>query len=183
MTGALTPTTVMLVIGAFLFAALPHLAAMPSWLAVAIVVAAAWRAAVELFALRRPNWLIRGFLTFGGLALVILHYGTFWGRRAATVLLCVMIAAKLSEMFRLRDARVVAALGYFLIATQFLFSQQLVLFAYLVTGCALVTAALMKVQRDADCAAIPDEAAAPKAAGTARVIREGFLLMLLAVPF
>jgi len=183
MTGALTPTTVMLVIGAFLFAALPHLAAMPSWLAVAIVVAAAWRAAVELFALRRPNWLIRGFLTFGGLALVILHYGTFWGRRAATVLLCVMIAAKLSEMFRLRDARVVAALGYFLIATQFLFSQQLVLFAYLVIGCALVTAALMRIQRDADCIPGPAERPAPKMAGVARTVRDGFLLMLLAVPF
>jgi len=183
MTGALTPTTVMLVIGAFLFAALPHLAAMPSWLAVAIVVAAAWRAAVELFALRRPNWLIRGFLTFGGLALVILHYGTFWGRRAATVLLCVMIAAKLSEMFRLRDARVVAALGYFLIATQFLFSQQLVLFAYLVIGCALVTAALMRIQRDADCIPGSAERPAPKMAGVPRTVRDGFLLMLLAVPF
>src|SRR6056297_3450731 len=177
MTGALTPTTVMLVIGAFLFAALPHLAAMPSWLAVAIVVAAAWRAAVELFALRRPNWLIRGFLTFGGLALVILHYGTFWGRRAATVLLCVMIAAKLSEMFRLRDARVVAALGYFLIA------QQLVLFAYLVIGCALVTAALMRIQRDADCIPGSAERPAPKMAGVPRTVRDGFLLMLLAVPF
>ena len=183
MTGALTPTTVMLVIGAFLFAALPHLAAMPPWLAVAIVLAAAWRGAVELFELRRPNWLIRGFLTFGGLALVVLHYGTFWGRRAATVLLCVMIAAKLSEMFRLRDARVVAALGYFLIATQFLFSQQLVLFAYLVIGCALVTAALMRIQRDADCVSEPTQDASPTLAGAAHMLRDGFLLMLLAVPF
>jgi len=183
MTGSLTPTTVMLVVAAFLFAALPHLAAMPPWLALAIVMAAAWRVAVEVLALRRPNWLIRGLLTFGGLALVILHYGTFWGRRAATVLLCVMIAAKLSEMFRLRDARVVAALGYFLIATQFLFSQQLLFFAYLVIGCALVTAALMRVQRDADHVAASEEKPAPRAAQAARVVRDGFVLMLLAVPF
>ena len=183
MTGALAPTTVMLVIGAFLFAALPHLAAMPPWLALVIVLAATWRAAVELFGLRRPNWLLRGFLTFGGLALVIVHYGTFWGRRAATVLLCVMIAAKLSEMFRLRDARVVAALGYFLIATQFLFSQKLLFFAYLVIGCALVTAALMRIQRDADSAPAAAEKTLPGMAGAAGVIRDGFALMLLAVPF
>jgi len=183
MTGALSPTTVMLVVGAFLFAALPHLAAMPPWVALVIVLAAVWRAAVEWFELRRPNWLIRGFLTFGGLALVIVHYGTFWGRRAATVLLCVMIAAKLSEMFRLRDARVVAALGYFLIATQFLFSQQLLFFAYLVIGCALVTAALMRIQRDADRAPAPDRKMAPSMTGAAGVVRDGFLLMLLAVPF
>lgn len=183
MTGALSPTTVMLVVGAFLFAAMPHLAAMPPWLALVIVLAAAWRGAVELFGLRRPNWLVRGFLTFGGLALVMFHYGTFWGRRAATVLLCVMIAAKLSEMFRLRDARVVAALGYFLIATQFLFSQQLLLFAYLVVGCALVTAALMRIQRDADGAAPPDTGPTANAPGVAGVVRDGFMLMLLAVPF
>lgn len=186
MTNALSRPTVMLVVGAFLFAALPHLAAMPPWLALVIVLAAFWRAAVALFEMRRPNWLVRGFLTFGGLALVIMHYGTFLGRRAATVLLCVMIAAKLSEMFRLRDARVVAALGYFLIATQFLFSQQLVLFAYLATGCALVTAALMKVQRDADVVNVSDRVALrgmPGASGAARVTRDGFMLMLLALPF
>ena len=173
----------MLVVSAFVFAASPHLAAMPPWLALTIVLAAAWRAAVELFGLPRPGWLVRGLLTFGGLALVIIHYGTFWGRRAATVLLCVMIAAKLSEMFRLRDARVVAALGYFLIATQFLFSQELLLFAYLVGGCALITAALMKIQRDADNTPDPDENRAPETSGAASVVRDGFLLMLLAVPF
>ena len=179
MNGSLSSATVLIVVAAFLFAALPHLAAMPIWLALAVVAAAAWRASVEVFNLRRPNWLIRTTLTFGGLALVIMHYGTFWGRRAATVLLCVMIAAKLSEMFRLRDARVVAALGYFLIATQFLFNQELLLFGYLVVGCALVTAALVRIQRDDDSVRV----GSGPAFDTAPAVQNGFVLMLLAVPF
>jgi len=183
MNDSLSKTTVLLVVAAFVLTALPHLAAMPAWLALVIVAAAAWRAAVALWDLRQPNWLVRSLLTFGGLALVIMHYGTFWGRRAATVLLCVMIAAKLSEMFRLRDARVVAALGYFLIATQFLFSQQLILFVYLLAGCALVTAALVRIQRDADGNPPAEGLASIGAIPATRVARDGAILMLLAIPF
>lgn len=183
MNQALSPSTVLLVVAAFVVAALPHLTAMPGWLALAIVAAAVWRALVALLDLPRPGWLVRSALTFGGLALVIMHYGTLWGRRAATVLLCVMVAAKLSEMFRLRDARVVATLGYFLIATQFLFSQQLLLFGYLLIGCALVTAALVRIQRDADKISPPADDGAPGGIRVARLARDGTLLMLMAIPF
>ena len=178
-----SPATVVLVVAAFVVAALPHLAAMPIWLALAILGAAAWRAAIALLDLRRPGWLMRSALTFGGLALVIAHYGTLWGRRAATVLLCVMVAAKLSEMFRLRDARVVAALGYFLIATQFLFSQELLLFGYLLAGCALVTASLVHIQRDADGLSGASAAQSPGRPRMLRLARDGFVLMAMAVPF
>ena len=184
MNPSLSRSSVLLVVAAFLVAALPHLAAMPLWPALVIIGAAGWRALIEVFSLRRPGWLVRAALTFGGLGLVIMHYGTFWGRRAATVLLCVMIAAKLSEMFRLRDARVVAVLGYFLIATQFLFSQQLLLFGYLLAGCALVTAALVRIQRDADGVSRAD--GADDGAGGLRMVRlarDGFVLMAMAVPF
>jgi transglutaminase-like putative cysteine protease len=169
---------VVLVVGAFVFAALPHLGAMPPVLIAAVLLAAAWRVAVAMYGRGRPNRWIRLALTFGGLALVVLHFGTFWGRQAATVLLCVMMAAKLSEMFRLRDARVVAVLCYFLITTQFLFSQQLLLFVYLVVGCWLATAALLRLQRDADA---PPGGAPEPAVRTS--LRAGTVMLLLAAPF
>jgi transglutaminase-like putative cysteine protease len=178
MSERMQPSTVALVVAAFVFAALPHFGAMPPLLVAAVLGAAAWRILVAWQRSRRPNWIIRLALTFGGLALVIMHFGTFWGRSAAVVLLCVMMAAKLSEMFRLRDARVVATLCYFLIATQFLFSQQLLLFGYLIVGCWLATAALLRIQRDAD---------APGAAGGGAAIppllRGAALMMALAAPF
>lgn len=171
--------TVLLVVASFVFAAMPHMAAMPPWIVAMILGAAAWRAAIAIHDLPRPGWILRIFITFGGLALVVAYYGTLWGRRAATVMLCVMVAAKLSEMFRLRDARIVAALAYFLIATQFLFSQRLVLFVYLVIGCWLTTAALLQVQRDAD------DVPAGSTIGSALrpVIRDGLAIIALAAPF
>jgi len=183
MTRTLSTSTVVLVVAAFLVAALPHLAAMPVWLALMIIGAALWRALIALRDLRQPGWLLRSVLTFGGLAVVIMHYGTFWGRRAATVLLCVMVAAKLSEMFRQRDARVVATLGYFLIATQFLFSQQLLLFGYLLAGCSLITAALVRIQRDADAIDRPPDPPRRGGPALAGLTRDGLLLMVLAIPF
>lgn len=175
----LSRPTVLLVIGAYLLAALPHMAGMPPWLIALILATALWRGAVSFLDLRRPGWVIRAIATFGGLGLVVLHFGTLWGRRAATVLLCVMVAAKLSEMFRLRDARVVAALGYFLIATQFLFSQGLLMFGYLLLGCWLVTAALARIQRDEDGPGQELDAVRT----LAPALRGGVALLLLAAPF
>jgi len=174
---ALARDTVLLVVAAFIFASLPHLIAMPVWLALIIVGGGIWRVVLSERIVVRPHWLLRAALTFGALALVVLHYGAFWGRRAATVMLCLMIAAKLTEMDRLRDARVVAALGYFLIATQFLFSQELLLFGYLLIGVALCTAALARVQRDA-------EGAGPAGVEAIRPpLEHGARLLLFALPF
>ena len=145
-----SPLGVWLTIAAFLVALLPHLGNMPIGLTALIFAAAAWRAAAAVHGWQPPGLLLRGVLTFGGLGLVVLEFGTFWGRRAATVLLCVMLAAKLTEMFRLRDARVVASLCFFLIATRFLFSQELPLLIYLVAGCWVAFAALVQIQRDED---------------------------------
>lgn len=179
-TSELSRATVWTVIAAFLVSAAPHMAAMPPWVLGLILAAAAWRAFLAGARAVQVHWTLRAMLTFGGLALVFIEHGVLFGRHAATMLLCVMIAAKLTEMFRLRDARVVAALGYFLIATQFLFSQRLALIAYLVAGCWLVTLALISIQRDAD-----------QPPGAHRTETEGFRpaavfawkMLLLAAPF
>jgi len=176
----LSRTTVWIVIAAFLVSAAPHMAAMPPWVLALILVAAAWRAFLAGARLVQVHWALRALLTFGGLGLVVVQHGTFFGRRAATMLLCVMIAAKLTEMFRLRDARVVAALGYFLIATQFLFSQRLAMIAYLVAGCWIVTLALIAIQRDAD---HPPDTARPAGDGLAPAATFAWKMLLLAAPF
>ena len=177
-TGGLAHQTIVLVIVAYLFAALPHMGAMPPWLIALVLSLAVWRAAVGLYGLRRPGWLLRSLATFGGLGLVIVHFGTLWGRQAATVMLCVMIAAKLSEMFRLRDARVVATLCYFLITAQFLFDQGMLMFGYLLIGCWLTTAALVRIQRDED---RPN--AGNGAIPVVPALRTGVVLLVLAAPF
>ncbi|MCA1779278.1 MAG: DUF3488 and transglutaminase-like domain-containing protein [Xanthomonadaceae bacterium] len=177
-TGKLSRKTVFLVVAAFVVAVLPHLGNMPAWLAAVILLAALWRAAAAYLQMGPPHWLLRIGLTFAGLAAVVLNFGIFWGRRAATVLLCLMMAAKLMEMFRLRDARIVASLCFFLIATQFLFSEKLILIAYLIVGCWLAVVALVQIQRDEDQSAAPGGTNRPRAAFV-----EGALMLLMAAPF
>ncbi len=177
----LTTPTVLLVLASFAVAVTPHLLAMPPLLWLYVVAALAWRAAAELRGWPMPGRVIRAGATFLGLGLVILTYGTLWGRRAATALLSVMIASKLLEMARLRDGRIVATLAFFLVATQFLFSQRLELLAWLLASSWLAIAALLRIQRDED-APRPD-AARTDLATLARTLRSGAGLLALALPF
>ncbi len=177
----LTSPTVLVVLAAFLVSVAPHLMAMPPMLWLFVAASLTWRLGAELRNWRPPGRLIRVGATFLGLGLVILHYGTLWGRRAATALLCVMVASKLLEMYRLRDGRMVAALAFFLVATQFLFSQRLELLLWLLASCWLAVAALLRIQRDED---------APRTTpvrsdhvGVMRVLKSGAGQLAFALPF
>lgn len=181
--GALSVLGVWLTIAAFVVALLPHLGNMPPGLILLVFVAAAWRALAAVRGWGPPGLLLRVVMTFGGLGLVVLEFGTFWGRRAATVLLCVMLAAKLTEMFRLRDARLVASLCFFLIATRFLFSQELPLLIYLLVGCWIAFTALVQLQRDEDAPAAPAQSGVPRNLTLRPLLLGGAALVAVALPF
>jgi len=165
-------------IGAFLIAAAPHLLAMPAWLASAIVVVCCWR----LLGVHRgwplpPAWL-RILLTLLAVALVGIAFGGLWGRRAATSLLCVMLAAKMLELRTLRDLRAVASVSFFLIAAQFLFDERLALLTYLLAGCLSAVAALVVIEQTESAPAGRE----PDRNHPARILSDAAVLLLLAVP-
>jgi transglutaminase-like putative cysteine protease len=162
-------------VAALAVSSLPHLLAMPSVLSLLVALACGWRL---LAAHRRwkppPGWL-RILLTAGAIGLLAISYGGLWGRRAATGLLCLMLAAKMLELYRLRDLRMVASVSLFLIATQFLFDERLVFLAYLAGGVLVVIAALMRIQ-DLEIG----RSDAPR--GERRAIRDGAVMLLAALP-
>lgn len=165
-------------IGAFLIAAAPHLLAMPAWLASAIVVVCCWR----LLGVHRgwplpPAW-PRILLTLLAVALVGIAFGGLWGRRAATSLLCVMLAAKMLELRTLRDLRAVASVSFFLIAAQFLFDERLALLTYLLAGCLSAVAALVVIEQTESAPAGRE----PDRNHPARILSDAAVLLLLAVP-
>ncbi|MBB6086089.1 transglutaminase TgpA family protein [Wenzhouxiangella marina] len=134
-------------IAAFAVAAAPHLAAVPLQIAIAILALLGWRIAAALRGWRPiPAWL-RVLITLGLLVLVGISFGGLWGRRTATALLCIMLAAKMMELYRVRDLRLVASVSFFLIATQFLFDESLIYLAYLILGCWIATLALVRIQQ------------------------------------
>jgi len=134
-------------LAAFGVAAAPHLLAFPAQVSLAILLIlvfrsiACWQGWKPL-----PVW-FRFLVTVSLIGLVAVSFGGLWGRRTATALLCVMMAAKTLEMYKVRDLRLLAAVCFFLIATQFLFNEGLFYFAYLLVGCWAATTALLRIQR------------------------------------
>ncbi len=127
--------------------ALPHALHLPPWLTAVLVAAAAWRYLAGSRGWRLPNrWLLL-LLTLLGAAGVVLHHGTFVGRDAGVAMLCLMLGLKLLEMRTRRDTVVVIYLGYFLVVTQFLYSQNLLMAGWLLLTVWALTALLITVNR------------------------------------
>lgn len=139
--------TIIWIIGALALVAVPHLLRVPLWISAASVLLGAWRVG----GVRRPSMLpgkvARITLMLAALAGVLLTYGTVFGRDAGTALLMVMLSLKLLEMRTRRDVLVVIFLGYFLVLTQFLYSQSIFIGAYLLLAVLAITATLIGLHR------------------------------------
>lgn len=136
------------VIATFSLAMLPQLLRMPPPVAAMTLAPLLWRIAAELRDWKPlPAWL-RHAVT--GLALVVLFvsYGDLSGRRSAVSLLTLMLALKLIEGYRIRDARLVVCFCLFLCATQFLFAQGIAMPLYGGATVILALVALTRLQRN-----------------------------------
>lgn len=102
-------------------------------------------------ALRHPNWMpgrwMLLLLMIGALLLVVLTTGLYDGRLAGTALLVVMLGLKLLELRARRDIHVTVFLGYFVVLTQFLYDQSLLLAVYLFAGVVALTAIQVGLNR------------------------------------
>ena len=96
--------------------------------------------------LRHPGWKAPQLLVFAatlaGGAGVFLTYGTLLGRNAGVALLVVMLSLKLLELRRLRDVQLMIFMNYFLVITNFLFTQTPLIAIYMIAATVVNTAAL-----------------------------------------
>lgn len=132
----------MWVIATLSIAIIPQIATMPPHLIPMVILPITWRLLAEIRGWKPLPMLIRVSATGFAVFFLVITYGGILGRRAAVGLLTLMLALKLLETFRVRDARVVASLSLFLCATQFLFAQGISMFLY---GGAVVIPALMSM--------------------------------------
>ncbi|MDX1432483.1 MAG: DUF3488 and transglutaminase-like domain-containing protein [Gammaproteobacteria bacterium] len=122
---------------------LPHALRIPLWVLGGFLVFAAWRV---LNALRNtplpPRWLVipASLVLLGG---VYATYGTLFGRNAGVALLVVLAGMKLMESRGARDAYVLGSLGFFLVITNFLFSQSITTLVYMFAVVLAMTATLI----------------------------------------
>lgn len=132
------------------FALGPHLTRLPVLLPLMFLALLAWRLAGAYGKAKLPHreYRLLWFVTqFGAVALftaVYVRYQGGMGRDAGVALLCGLVGLKLLEMKEARDFYVVCFLAYFLVVTNFFYSQAIVTAIYLFAVVVLITAALIR---------------------------------------
>ncbi|MBM3343520.1 MAG: DUF3488 domain-containing protein [Betaproteobacteria bacterium] len=125
----------------------PHVMRLPWWLSGFALLMCIWRLYLARMRLELPSrWLLM-VMVAGGAAAILLQYRTLFGRDAGVALLVLMLSLKLLETRTLRDGMVLAFIGYFLVITNFLYTQSIATAAYLLVCVWLITAAMINLQQ------------------------------------
>lgn len=133
-----------------LLALLPHLWRFPPLLSLAVVACALWRILGAAGRLPLPDaehrWLrvTKEFVALGAFVAIYVTYRGQLGRDAGVELLATLLGLKLLEMRTPRDYYIVAFLCYFLVVTNFFYSQTLPTAAYMLGVVVLVTTVLVQ---------------------------------------
>ena len=121
----------------------PHTLRAPWWLTALALCLFGWRAYLHLNRAPLPSrWLLFA-IAFAGIAGVYFEYRTIFGRTPGTVLLMLFAGLKLLETRNHRDAAVTVFLCYFLIITNFLFTQSIPTALLMCVALVAVTGALV----------------------------------------
>jgi transglutaminase-like putative cysteine protease len=150
--------------------AAPHAQRMPVWVSAFGLALIGWRVLAAQRDWPLPSRWLLAALAIATSAGVILSYGPLLGRDASVALLAVMVALKCMELRSQRDANVVICLGYFLIITNFLYSQSIATAAFMLVALLWLTATSISLQDRA------------RALQPAQVARTAGMLVLQAVP-
>lgn len=140
---------VLALIGSLALVAAPHATRVPLWIAVVAAGAMGLRAWLAWRGRGLPPGWLLVVLAGGSMVGIWLSFGMLFGRDAAVALLVLMLCLKMMELKGLRDAAVLILLGYFLVITNFLYSQTIPMALYLLACVWLITACLMAFQHRA----------------------------------
>lgn len=133
-TGALTLGNITWLVAAMGFVIAPHVERLPWWASLVCLGAGAWRWWIARTGHRTPGWIVMMAIAVAITAAAFVEYKRLFGREVGVMLLIVMLCLKVLEMRMKRDAMVVIFLGFFLALTNFLYSQTILMGAYML-GC------------------------------------------------
>ncbi len=143
----LTLSNVTWLLIAMTFVVIPHVARLPLWMTGCCIAAALWRAWIARKGLRTPPWWIMACFALGIVIFARIEYGRLFGREIGVALLIVMLCLKILEMKTRRDALLAIFLGFFLVATNFLYSQTIAMGAYMLICVWIFVATLIGFNR------------------------------------
>ena len=113
----------LLLIASTVLVLVPHVGHLPAWVSLVCGATLAWRAALTLLGRRMPRNVL--LVPVAALAMfgVLRTYHTLLGRDAGVAMLVLLVAFKMLEMHARRDLFVVIFLCFFLVLTNFFYSQ------------------------------------------------------------
>lgn len=138
---------IMWLLASMLFVVGPHLLRLPAWVGIFMVVIVGWRAWIAWAAMRAPPRWLMWAITAAATYATFTAYGRLFGREAGVTLLTVMAALKLLEMRNQRDVVLSIYLGFFLVMTNFLFSQTIPMGIYMLACVWIFVATLVGFNR------------------------------------
>jgi transglutaminase-like putative cysteine protease len=128
-------------------ALLPHVTNIPINISLYLLLLFTWRMASLYWNRLQPGrWLLFA-VTLASILIIYNQYQTLLGRDAGVALLGMMLMLKVMEIKKRRDIYVAVFISYFVIITQFLFSQSLMLTLYLIIVVTGLTALLLEINR------------------------------------
>ncbi len=130
-TAALKVSNVLWLMAAMAFVIAPHAERLPLWVSTACIAAGLWRGLIAWHGWKMPHWALVGGLALASAAGTWLSYSRLYGRDASSTLLIIMLCLKLLEMRSRRDALLTVFLGFFLVFTNFLYSQTVLMGLYM----------------------------------------------------
>jgi len=128
---------------ALLLVSAPHASRLPWWVSILAAMLAGWRLYLARMQFSLPRKPLLLLIVAGVTAGVYLHFRTIFGRDAGVALLIVMLALKLLETRSQRDAMLLIFLGYFLVITNFLYSQTIPTALYMLCCVWIITATMI----------------------------------------
>ena len=121
--GARERRDILVLLLAVAFVVVPHFEHVPWWATLLVLLMLLWRGVLTARQLTVPGRALLVPLLFGAAAGVYLEHGTLVGHQAGVTFLLLLMALKLLEMRARRDVFVVIFLCFFILLTQFMYSQ------------------------------------------------------------
>ncbi|MGB1580796.1 MAG: transglutaminase TgpA family protein [Nevskiales bacterium] len=168
------PGTTLRLLAAVAVVIIPHLGHLPIWASLSTLGFGLWRAIAAIRHWRLPARWARVGIMILALVGVYAEYGRINGQHPGTTLLVLLLAVKLTELRTARDHAVLALFGYVVLATLFLFSQELPQIIWLLGGSLAITLSLVDLSRPAG--PLPIKASARHSAA---LMLQGIPLMLI----
>ena len=136
----------MLLLAATLLVLAPHAAHLPLWVSAVCGCTLAWRAVVTFRGTRMPPSMLLLPLALLAMSGIYLTYKTLLGREAGVAMAVMLVAFKMLEMHARRDLFVVIFLCFFLLLTNFFYSQSIAMGVMMVAAIIALLTAQMTFQ-------------------------------------